>query len=83
LINCRVINDELNVFKGIHTNYMFAIVFIGISAGQFVIVQFGSYALKVSKYGVAGEHWAIAIGCGLSTWIVSIFFKFVPDTWCP
>jgi len=39
--------------------------------------------MKVSKYGLAGEHWAIAIGCGLSTWIVSVFFKMIPDTWCP
>ena len=39
--------------------------------------------MKVSKYGLAGEHWAIAIGCGASTWISSIFFKFIPDTWCP
>lgn len=38
LINCRVINDEKNVFKGIQTNWMFAIVFIGISGGQAIIV---------------------------------------------
>ena len=83
LINCRVINDEINVFSGVFNNYMFIIVFIGIAAGQFVIVQFGSHAMKVSKYGLAGEHWAIAIGCGVSTWLASILFKFVPDTWCP
>jgi magnesium-transporting ATPase (P-type) len=83
LINCRVINDELNVFKGLFTNWMFIMVWIGIAGGQVIIVQLGSYALKVSKYGLAGEHWAIAIGCGLSTWVVSIFFKMVPDTWCP
>jgi len=33
LINCRVINDELNAFKGIFSNYMFFIVLIGISGG--------------------------------------------------
>lgn len=83
LINCRVINDELNVFKGLFTNWMFIGVWIGIAGGQIIIVQLGSYALKVSKYGLAGEHWAIAIGCGLSTWIVSPIFKMIPDTWCP
>ena len=48
-----------------------------------IIIQFGSVAMKVSKYGLAGEHWAIAIGCGLSTWIASMLFKCIPDTWCP
>ncbi len=79
LINCRVINDEINVFKGIHKNYMFLIVWIGIAVGQVIIVQFGSFALKVSKYGVSGEHWAIAIVLGITTWGASIIFKMVPD----
>ncbi len=83
LINCRVINDELNVFSGIWKNWMFAVVFIGISGGQIIIVQLGSYAMKVSKYGVAIEHWGIAVACGLSTWVASVIIKFVPDTWCP
>ena len=39
--------------------------------------------MKVSKYGLAGEHWAIAIGCGLSTFIMAALFKLIPDTWCP
>lgn len=83
LINSRVINDEINVFRGLFNNWMFIIVWIGIFGGQVVIVQVGSYALKVSKHGLAGEHWAIAIGCGLSTWIAGVLFKFVPDEWCP
>jgi len=83
LVNCRVINDELNAFKGFFSNYMFFIVLAGISGGQAIIIEFGSKAMKVSKYGLAGEHWAIAIGCGVSTWVVSILFKFIPDEWCP
>jgi hypothetical protein len=39
--------------------------------------------MKVSKYGLAGEHWAIAIGCGASTWIAGTVIKCIPDTWCP
>jgi Ca2+ transporting ATPase len=83
LLNCRVINDEMNAFAGFFKNYMITVVLIGISAGQVIIVEFGSKAMKVSKYGLAGEHWAIAIGCGFSTFIASVCFKFIPDTWCP
>jgi len=33
LINCRVINDELNVFSGVWKNWMFLLVWVGISGG--------------------------------------------------
>jgi hypothetical protein len=83
LINCRVINDEKNVFSGIFSNWVFWIVWIGCAGGQAIIIEFGSFAMKVSIHGLAGIHWAIAIGCGMSTWIASFFIKLIPDTWCP
>ena len=33
LVNCRVINDEINVFKGMFGNWMFIGVLLGISGG--------------------------------------------------
>ena len=83
LINARKIHDEKNVFEGITRNWMFIFIFFGISGGQVIIIEFGSFALKVSNEGLAGEHWAIAFGAGFSTWIMCFFFKFIPDTWCP
>ena len=38
LINCRVINDELNVFKGLFKNWMFIAVMIGCAGGQVIII---------------------------------------------
>ena len=38
LINCRVINDEINVFKGIFSNWMFIFVLAGIIGGQVIII---------------------------------------------
>jgi hypothetical protein len=83
LINARVINDDWNVFKGIQNNMMFIGVWIGIAAGQVIIVQVGSVAMKVSPYGVHWSHWIIAIGLGISTWFVAFIVKFVPDRICP
>jgi P-type Ca2+ transporter type 2C len=83
LVHARKIHDEINIFEGIHKNWMFCGVWCGIMIAQVVIIEIGSFALKVSAEGLAGEHWAIAIGCGISGWIAGFFFKFIPDTWCP
>lgn len=83
LVNARVIHDELNNFKGIHNNWIFFVVFLGCFGGQVIIVQLGKSAMKVAYSGLPGEHWAIAIGLGFTTWIAGFFIKFVPDTWCP
>lgn len=83
MINCRVINDELNIFDGIFNNMTYCIIFLIIFGGQAIITELGSKALKVSPYGLHYSHWIIAIGLGFTTWIVSFCFKFVPDTWCP
>ena len=62
---------------------MFVLVWIVIAGGQVIIIQVGSYAMKVSIGGLPWEHWVIAVGLGLTTWIVAFFVKFIPDTWCP
>jgi Ca2+ transporting ATPase len=83
LINARKIHDEKNVFSGLFTNWMFIGVWIGITVAQVLIIEFGSMALKVSPHGLHIYHWIIAIGAGLSTYIVAFFVKYIPDTWCP
>jgi hypothetical protein len=83
LINARTIHDEKNVFSDIHKNWIFLAVFLGCLGGQVLIVQVGKNAMKVAFSGLPGEHWAIAIGFGFSTWIAGFLIKFIPDTWCP
>ena len=83
MINCRMINDEKNIFKGIFDNSTYVIIWVVIFGAQAIIMEFGDKALKVNPGGLHYSHWIIAIGLGLTTWIVSYFLKFVPDTWCP
>ena len=83
MINCRKINDETNIFEGIFDNVTYVIIWLIIFGGQALIMEFGEQALKVNKGGLHYSHWIIAILLGLTTWIVSYFLKFVPDTWCP
>ena len=37
LINARMINDELNIFKGFFNNTSFLMIFVVITFGQFII----------------------------------------------
>jgi magnesium-transporting ATPase (P-type) len=64
IINCRKINDELNIFEGIKTNPTFIAMWIFITGGQIIIVCFGGYAFKISLDVIAGEQWGIAFAFG-------------------
>ena len=55
LVCARMIHDEVNIFKGVLNNCMFCGVFLGICIAHVIIIQFGSFAMKVSKYGLAWE----------------------------
>lgn len=83
LINARKIHDEWNSFKGILNNWIFFMVFFGCFAGQVIIVQVGGSALKVAYSGLPWEHWIIAVGLGISTWIAGFLIKLLPDSVCP
>lgn len=52
MINCRKINDELNIFQGIFDNYMFLMIFVAICAVQAIIVEFTSIVFLVSYGGL-------------------------------
>jgi Ca2+ transporting ATPase len=52
MINCRKINDEINVFAGIFKNYMFCIILFLISLGQALITEFGGLAMSCSIGGL-------------------------------
>lgn len=83
IINARIINDKINIFKGILNNPTFCIIFVFISGAQGIIVQFGSNAMKITQGGLHGYHWLIACVMGLTTWVFAAFFKCIPDNFCP
>jgi hypothetical protein len=52
MIGARKINDEINILDGVHTNGMFIGVWLVIVIGQYLIVQYGGWALKVHLDGL-------------------------------
>lgn len=83
LMNARVINDEFNIFRGVHKNPTYCIVFVVILGAQALIVSVGSDAMKISRGGLHGYHWLIAIVLGFTTWIMSALFKLIPERIVP
>lgn len=80
ILNARIINDDKNIFKGMLGNKVFCFVFVFIGIGQGIIVEFGSTAMKISSGGLHGYHWLIAVILGLTTWVLSFFLRFLPET---
>lgn len=83
MLNARKINDEANIFSGVTDNPMFMTIWLGIFVVQIFISQFTADVFQVHRQGLTLTQWAICIGLGLSSWVVSLIAKYVPDTLCP
>lgn len=83
MLAARKIQDEINIFSGMHTNPMFIGVWVVIVFGQYFIMQFGSLAMKVHVAGLTGEQWGLCLGVGALTLIWNFVLKFIPDRICP
>jgi magnesium-transporting ATPase (P-type) len=64
LINCRRVNDEKNVFQGIHKNWLFLVIFFGIIVVQIIIVEFGGVVFQ-------------CVALNWSQWLASVGFGFL------
>lgn len=83
MLGARKINDEINIFDGIFTNLMFMGVWIVIVVGQFFIVQYGGYAMKVHLDGLNTTQWILCLWVSATSLIWNFVLKFVPDRICP
>jgi P-type Ca2+ transporter type 2C len=76
-VNCRRLDDKLNVFSGIQRNPFFiAITFIMIG-GQIIIVFFGGTAFSVTRLN--GQQWACSIILGLLSLPFGCIIRLVPN----
>ena len=77
-INCRVIDDSLNIFVRIGKNLFFPIITCGELFLQIILIQFGGDAFKCTEKGITKIQWLICIGFSLTTLLLSIIVKFIP-----
>ena len=83
MINWRKINDEYNIFSGIHKNKAFIIIISLISVVQFIIVQFTRDVFSVCRQGLTWYQWLLWIGIGLTVFPVCFAAKLLPDKLFP
>lgn len=83
MINARKINDELNIFEGIHHNRSFMVIIVLITVIQVIIVQFTQDVFVVARDGLSWHQWLFCIGIGLTVFPVTFITKFIPDKFFP
>ncbi|OUM60906.1 hypothetical protein PIROE2DRAFT_22887, partial [Piromyces sp. E2] len=76
-INCRVITNELNVFRGIHKNPYFYCIFFFVAIAQFFIVQYGGTIFQTIK--LSWWQFLICVGIGVFSLPFAIFLRLIPD----
>ncbi|KAL7906599.1 cation transporting ATPase [Trichoderma velutinum] len=77
LINSRRIDNKLNIFEGLHHNWLFMLMMLIMVGGQLIIIYFGGEAFVVVR--LTGEQWAISIGLGVGSIPVGILIRLFPD----
>jgi len=78
-INCRVITNDLNVFKGIHKNAYFYCIFFFVAIAQFFIVQYGGTIFQTIK--LSWWQFLVCIGIGVFSLPFAVFLRLIPDKW--
>ena len=77
-INCRVIDDSLNIFVRIGNNLFFPIITGCELFLQIILIEFGQDAFKCTERGLTLIQWLICIGFSLISLILSVIIKFIP-----
>ncbi|GJJ70418.1 P-type Ca2+ transporter type 2C [Entomortierella parvispora] len=80
-LNCRRIDDTINVFKNLLHNKIFILVQFVVITGQFLIVQFGGQAFKTVP--LTGQQWLITLLIGSLSLPVGLFLRLLPARLIP
>ncbi|KAG0321173.1 hypothetical protein BGZ99_004074 [Dissophora globulifera] len=75
-LNCRRIDDTLNVFRNLRNNKTFVIVQFVVIACQFVIVQFGGQAFKTTPLSL--DQWLVTMLIGSLSLPVGLCLRLMP-----
>ncbi|KIW28559.1 calcium-translocating P-type ATPase, PMCA-type [Cladophialophora immunda] len=77
LVNSRRIDNKLNIFQGLHKNWLFQLMFTIMAVGQVLIVFVGGDAFVVTRLN--GVQWAISLVLGFMSIPVGIVIRLLPD----
>lgn len=77
--NCRRIDDKLNVFYGIHRNWLFIAITLLTIGAQIIIIFFGGEAFSVTS--LSGVEWAVSLVLGLLSLPLGALIRKIPNKW--
>ncbi len=80
--NCRVIDDSLNIFVRISSNFFFPVITLCELILQIILIEFGRDAFKCTERGLTLIQWLIVIGFSAVTFVLSFIIKFIPLDKC-
>ncbi|CAG8547962.1 8146_t:CDS:2 [Paraglomus brasilianum] len=78
-INCRRIDDHLNVFRNILNNHVFILIQLIVIGGQFFIVEFGGVAF--GTVSLTGTQWLVTVIIGFLSLPIGLIIRLLPN-WC-
>lgn len=77
-LNCRVIDDSVNIFKGIFENRYFLIMVLIILFLQIIFLTFCGPAIKTVWWGLDPISWLFCIAVASISLLISVILKFIP-----
>lgn len=78
-LNCRRLDNRLNIFEGITRNKWFVIIMLTMIGGQILIVFVGGQALTTER--LDGAQWGISLVVGFISLPLGIVIRCIPDSW--
>ncbi|KAI8602621.1 PMCA-type calcium-translocating P-type ATPase [Dissophora ornata] len=76
-VNCRRLDNHLNIFAGILKNTYFMVIFAIMVIFQIIIVEFGGAAFSTEK--LDGIQWLICVFLGLLSIPVGVIIRLIPE----
>ncbi|GLA31668.1 calcium-transporting ATPase 10, plasma membrane-type [Aspergillus niger] len=78
LYNTRALGNNINVFEGIHRNWLFIGVNVIMIGGQMIIMFVGGRAFSITR--LTGVQWAYSVVLGVLSLLVGVIVRFIPDS---
>ncbi|KAI8997400.1 PMCA-type calcium-translocating P-type ATPase [Pilobolus umbonatus] len=75
-LNCRRIDDRINILRGITKDHLFIIIQTFVIIGQIMIVQYGGIAFKTEPLNLS--QWIITMGIGSLSILTGTLIRLLP-----
>ena len=76
--NCRILDDRINIFEGLHKSHWFILIMVIIFVLQIIFLTFTGPAIRIAMWGLHPSGWGLCIGFGILTWIWGLLLKLIP-----